>query len=347
MENNIKSMLIITGTYPPRKCGVGDYCQNLLSTQQAKDWTLYTDNNWGIRTFFQKIKHLKNTNSKIINIQYPTVGYGKSILPHLLTIYITKILKRKLIITLHEYSQLGWKGKLAASIFLKFGDKIVFTTEFERQYAIKKHPKLKNNSSIIKIYSNILTKEKQSSFDQREYDMGYFGYIRPEKGLEDYIETAKKIKEINPNFKAYIMGQTQDEFDFYHKPLLKTLSDNNITLLLNKSNQEVSDILSQTKIAYLPYPDGLTERRGSFLASLLHHCIIVTTKGNFTTDAQLSTFNFVNKEEAHTKIIEILNYPSETIDEQINKINIYISNQIPSSWEDVAKEYQAIINTLQ
>ena len=106
-------------------------------------------------------------------------------------------------------------------------------------------------------------------------------------------------------------------------------------------------ILSQTKTAYLPYPDGLTERRGSFLASLLHHCIIVTTKGNFTTDAQLSTFNFVNKENAHSKITEILNYPSQTINEQIDKINIYISNQIPSSWDDVAKEYQAIINTLQ
>ena len=151
--------------------------------------------------------------------------------------------------------------------------------------------------------------------------MGYFGYIRPEKGLEDYIETAKKIQKTNPNFKAYIMGQTQDEFNYYHKPLLKDLSDSNIILLLNKSSQDVSNILSQTKIAYLPYPDGLTERRGSFLASLLHHCIIVTTKGNFTTDAQLSTFIFVNKENAHSKISEIINYPSEKINKQIDKIN--------------------------
>lgn len=142
------------------------------------------------------------------------------------------------------------------------------------------------------------------------------------------------------------MGQTQDEFSFYHKPLLDSLSDSNITLLLNRSNQEVSDILSQTKIAYLPYPDGLTERRGSFLASLLHHCIIVTTKGNFTTEAQLSTFNFVNKEEAHSKITEIINYPTETINEQIDKMNIYIANQIPSSWEDVANEYQTLIKSL-
>lgn len=339
-------MLIITGTYPPRKCGVGDYCQNLLSTTQAKDWKLYTDDNWNITTLFQKIKEIKKYNPEVINIQYPTVGYGKSLLPHLLTIYLTKILKKKVIITLHEYSQLGWKGKLATSIFLKFGNHIVFTTEFERQYAIKKYPQLKNNSSIIKIYSNILTKNEQPSFEQRSYDMGYFGYIRPEKGLEDYIETAKKIQKTNPNFKAYIMGQTQDEFSFYHKPLLETLSDSNITLLLNKSNQEVSDILSQTKIAYLPYPDGLTERRGSFLASLLHHCIIVTTKGNFTTNAQLSTFNFVNKEKANSKITEIIKCETKLIDEQIDKMNTYIAHQIPSSWEDVANEYQTLIKSL-
>ncbi len=339
-------MLIITGTYPPRKCGVGDYCQNLLSTPQAKDWKLYTDDNWNISTLFQKIKEIKKSNSTVINIQYPTVGYGKSILPHILTIYLTKIHKKKVVITLHEYSQLGWKGKLAASLFLKFGTHIVFTTEFERQYAIKKHPRLKTNSSIIKIYSNILTKKEQPSFEQRSYGMGYFGYIRPEKGLEDYIETAKNIQKTNPDFKAYIMGQTQDEFSFYHKPLLDSLSNSNITLLLNRSNQEVSDILSQTKIAYLPYPDGLTERRGSFLASLLHHCIIVTTKGNFTTEAQLSTFNFVNKEEAHSKITEIINYPTETINDQIDKMNIYIANQMPSSWEDVANEYQTLIKSL-
>ena len=339
-------MLIITGTYPPRKCGVGDYCQNLLSTPQAKDWKLYTDDNWNISTLFQKIKEIKKSNSTVINIQYPTVGYGKSILPHILTIYLTKIHKKKVVITLHEYSQLGWKGKLATSLFLKFGTHIVFTTEFERQYAIKKHPRLKNNSSIIKIYSNILTKKEQPSFEERSYDMGYFGYIRPEKGLEDYIETAKNIQKTNPDFKAYIMGQTQDEFSFYHKPLLDSLFDSNITLLLNQSNQEVSAILSQTKIAYLPYPDGLTERRGSFLASLLHHCIIVTTKGNFTTEAQLSTFNFVNKEEAHSKITEIINYPTETINDQIDKMNIYIANQMPSSWEDVANEYQTLIKSL-
>ena len=285
-------MLIITGTYPPRKCGVGDYCQNLLSTPQAKDWKLYTDDNWNISTLFQKIKEIKKSNSTVINIQYPTVGYGKSILPHILTIYLTKIHKKKVVITLHEYSQLGWKGKLATSLFLKFGTHIVFTTEFERQYAIKKHPRLKNNSSIIKIYSNILTKKEQPSFEERSYDMGYFGYIRPEKGLEDYIETAKNIQKTNPDFKAYIMGQTQDEFSFYHKPLLDSLSDSNITLLLNQSNQEVSDILSQTKIAYLPYPDGLTERRGSFLASLLHHCIIVTTKGNFTSRSNTKYTSF-------------------------------------------------------
>ena len=124
-------------------------------------------------------------------------------------------------------------------------------------------------------------------------------------------------------------------------------SKSNIILLLNKSNQEVSDILSQTKIAYLPYPDGLTERRGSFLATLLHNCIVATTKGNFTTDAQLSTFNFVNKEDAHLKICEILNYSNREIDNEITKIRKYIDNQVPSSWEDVANEYISIINNIR
>ena len=336
-------MLIITGTYPPRKCGVGDYCQNLLSTSSAEKWKLYTDDNWNVSSLFKKTKELKKIDFSTANIQYPTVGYSTSLLPHLLATYITKILKRKLIVTIHEYSQLGWKGQLAASIFFKFANIVVFTTEFERQFAIKKHPYLENKSTIIKIYSNIEISENQPNFNNRTYDMGYFGYIRPDKGLEEYIETAKKIQANNPNFKAYIMGQTQDEYSFYHQPLLKSLINSNITLLLNKSSKEVSNILAQTKIAYLPYPDGLTERRGSFLAALLHHCIIVTTKGNFTTPAQLSTFNFVINKNSHTIINNILNSTQTEIDNQTIKIDEYIASQIPSSWEDVAKEYKKLL----
>ena len=142
-------MLIITGTYPPRKCGVGDYCQNLLSTSQAKTWQLYTDDYWGITSLFQKTKSIKNINFDVANIQYPTVGYATSLLPHLLALYITLILRRKLIVTIHEYSQLGWKGQLAASIFFRFANHVVFTTEYERQCAIKKHHYLNKKSSII------------------------------------------------------------------------------------------------------------------------------------------------------------------------------------------------------
>lgn len=339
-------MLIITGTYPPRKCGVGDYCQNLLSTSIAKSWQLYTNDNWKISSFFKKTKDIKALNFKIANIQYPTVGYSTSLLPHLLAIYIVLILQKKLIVTFHEYSQLGWKGQLAATIFFIFANKVVFTTEYERQYAIKKNNYLKNKSSIIKIYSNIEINKKQIAFNERFYDMGYFGYIRPDKGLEDYIETASKIKKNNPNFQAYIMGQTQDEYSFYHKPLLKSLKNNNIILLLNKSSQEVSQILSNTKIAYLPYPDGLTERRGSFLAALLHKCIIVTTKGNFTTDAQLSSFFFVNKENSHSEIMKILSFSNDKIVEQTNLTNKYIRNQVPQSWDDVALAYNTLTNEL-
>lgn len=340
-------MLVITGTYPPRKCGVGDYCQNLLSTSLTKDWKLYTDDNWSISTILQKFKAIKNFDTSIINIQYPTVGYGTSLLPHILAFYITKILKRKLIVTIHEYSQLGWKGQLAASIFFRCADNVVFTTEFERQFAQKKHKYLQNKSSIIKIYSNITINNYQPLFNHRTYDIGYFGYIRPDKGLEDFINAAKKLQKANPNLKIYIMGQTQDEYSFYHQPLLTSLTNSNITLFLNKDNKEVSEILANTKIAYLPYPDGLTERRGSFLAALLHHCVIVTTIGNFTTKAQLSTFNFVNKENSATKLNEILNSSDNEIKNQITKIDKYINSQVPKSWDDVAIEYLNCIKSIE
>ena len=54
----------------------------------------YNDNGI-IQRAVRKIKEIKKIDSKVINIQYPTVGYGKGLVPHFLTIYLTQILKKK------------------------------------------------------------------------------------------------------------------------------------------------------------------------------------------------------------------------------------------------------------
>ena len=58
-----------------------------------------------------------------------------------------------------------------------------------------------------------------------------------------------------------------------------------VPIRLNLSDEEVASILNDSKIAYLPFPDGISERRGSFLAAATNGVIVLSNAGRFTYEA--------------------------------------------------------------
>jgi glycosyltransferase involved in cell wall biosynthesis len=342
MKNRIS---VITGTYPPEKCGVGDFTFKLLQTSEAKNWDLLYFKNWKLSTLFDKIRKIKKSGSEIINIQYPSMGYGYSILPHFLCFYFSVFSNKKFTITFHEFSRLGVKSRIAAYVFLLFSWKIIFTNEYERLSAIKHFPLMKNKSYIIKIFSNITAASILPEIQERKFDVGYFGFISPLKGLEDFILVSKELLLKNPDFKIYIMGQTQPEYESYYKNIINEAKLSNITLFLNQSENFVSNTLSNTKLCYLPYPDGISERRGSFLAAVINLCMVHTTKGQFTTKAHENFCTFSVKESAAIEIEKLLFKNPDFFRECQRKIISFIKNEIPSSWEDVAIQYNKILDS--
>lgn len=336
-------ILIITGTFPPEKCGVGDFTYNLLNTKAANEWELFYDKNWSIKTLSNKIQKINQSGIGIINLQYPSMGFGYSIVPHLLCIYFSLFSNKRFTVTFHEFSRLGKKSKIASILFLFFSWKIIFTNQYEREAAIRYLFSVKYKSSVIKIHSNIKPVKSPPLIPNRKLDLGYFGFISPLKGLEDFLFTAKELLSMNSEYKIYIMGQTQPEYELYYTKIINIASNYNITLYLNKPEDFVSKTLSDTKICYLPYPDGISERRGSFLAVILNLCLVHTTKGKFTTRAHESFCTFSEKNNAASIINTILNQSPEYYIQNQNKIRYFIKNEIPQSWEDVALQYS---NTL-
>ena len=145
-------MIILTGTYPPEKCGVGDYVQHLLSCPSARDWSLLYLKSWRLTDLRSHIDQLRQRADQIVNLQYPTVGYGTSLVPHLMMIYAVLFLRKKLFITVHEYSQLGWKGKLALQFLFLFATNVIVTTSFELTLA-RKQGLSARKGVVIKIHS--------------------------------------------------------------------------------------------------------------------------------------------------------------------------------------------------
>ncbi|MDD3079521.1 MAG: hypothetical protein PHH37_10520 [Paludibacter sp.] len=337
------SITIITGAYPPVTCGVGDYTYNLFETEHAKNnkWKLYYSSGWEYSSCMKKIRDIKQHKSIVLNLQYPTVTYKKSLLPHLLCIYFSCFTKKRFSVTMHEFSQLGIKPKFASLIFLLFSNRLIFTTEYELNSALKIFPFIKRKSSIIKICSNVASSPIQKEIILREFDLGYFGLIREKKGIEEFIRTVQDITIKQKEVKVIFIGKISPGAEDYAHLIIKKLKLLHVNIFLNLEFSTVTEYLNDCKIAYLPYPDGVSERRGSALAVLENGMILVTKKGKQTPKEIYQCCEFVEwNDNASDKIINLLNKSVSFYIKKQNANNQFLSTFYPKSWNSIAASYQ-------
>lgn len=337
-------MILVTGTYPPEQCGVADYSYCLLNSEDGKksDWKLEYTKDVSFSGLIASIKRIKSLSDNSVNIQYPSRGYAATILPHLLCVYLRSFTKKKVSVTFHELTQLGRKGSLFSYVLLLFAHKLIFTNEFERDAAIKKLGSVKKKSTVISIFSNISKSEKIYKISERKFDIGYFGYIRPMKGIENFIDVIEEVKKTH-NVDAYILGQTLPDLLDYAEDIKGRCARVGINIMEGRSDSEVADILANTKIAYLPYPDGLSERRGSFLAFVRNLALIVSTDGPFVTASHREYLKVVTENNAPEILKSLLSLSGKEQDEEQKRVEEFVINNLPASWDEIVQKYNEFL----
>jgi len=328
-------LLLISGSYPPVTCGIGSYTEKLVLALQKFDIKieLLTNVDFSLSQLFHLFKTIDNIGADIIHIQYPSEGFGYGITPQILS------LKYKTLVTIHEVSQFHPLRRL---LLLPFSMRatLIFTNYMEYEYFRKIFPWHRKQANVIPIGSNIIFDNKQEApFEKKNItEIVYFGLIRPKKGLENVLDLAHLLQKRNSPYKVKIVGKTFRENSSYFNKIKMTAENLPVTWFLNHTDLEVSEELCKHVMAYLPFPDGASERRGSLLAVLNSGLLTFTTRGIQTPIEMDDAVVFVNDPLQVTLFLEELE--SHGLKEKVIKKSTEARKFLKNfEWDEIAKKH--------
>lgn len=310
-------LLYISGSYPDNKEGIASGAKVLLDAMinivgdenillLTTDTPVITSNikknskcdykllkNWKVSSANKKkIYEILDTYPiTAIHMEYPGDLYGKTFLASFLP-YIVKMYNKKsgksitYNVRLHEFTHARFLRKLAIMPILRFADKIYVPALKDRE-VVKRYAKHEvvptTIGTNIKVISNDFVKNEMIT-------ISYFGSVYPGKGIEHMLSIWRKLKEkdVDNRLTFKIIGEidtdNNNHFQEYHKQVWKWIEEyglkESIEVTGYVSDEEASYEIQHSQIATLLYEDGLTLRRGSFLAYLAHGIPIVTSVGD-------------------------------------------------------------------
>lgn len=274
-------------------CGIGDYTFRLAQElrSSAAEVSVIHRKEWDTIGTFGILRKIQAFNADVVHIQYPTIGYLRGfILPFLTRASLIK----KMVLTAHEFSQAHPLRRVCVNILASTSMATIFPTSYEQNAFLASHPKLANSTFVIPIGSNISPSQDIVVREWQPSSVIYFGQIRPDKGIEEFIKLVEYASVKPGNYEFTIVGTPHPRHQNYYQSIRRNTSKLPINWSVGLAEKEVGKIMSSAMYAYLPFPDGASERRGSLLAALSNGLVVLTTKGEQTPDDLGKAVSFVS-----------------------------------------------------
>ena len=325
---------LLVGDNRTLHCGVKDYAITLAKALRniGVEADVFAPETWGIRSLPALRKKLRDGAYDIVHLQYPSVGCRYSLLPHLLGLLrFTKAAA----VTLHEHSVLPFSQRTSLQIFRWTYSSIIWATDYEYASFNASLGMLGASQQVIPIGSNIPAAPVTA---ERDRTVVYFGQIRSNKGLEDFIALADLSTRARTPFRFLIAGSASLANQAYVAALHETTSKQ-VEWVFDLSFEEVSSLLSRSFAAYLPFPDGASERRGSMLAALSNGLPVLSSLGPATTASLADViFPVVTPDEALSMLNKLADNPS-LYAQVSDKSRQYMER---NQWTTIAKRHRDV-----
>lgn len=264
-------VLLVTGSYPPDACGVGDHSHGLVEglARAGVPVTVYCRKDWSVFTVLKHYRAWRAARVDAIILVHPTDGYRKSPAPNFA---LSLPLRARKLVILHEYTRKSLAGKLACYLFFLFADRIAFTSEIEQDAAVGAAPWIGRRTAVIPLPSNIPVRDRQAP----RIDVAYFGLIRPGKGIEEFLDMLEAAT-LPATTRIRLIGQSVTGLEDYAVAIGARLTALGGEMMTNLSATEVADLLAATRVVALAFPDGISRRRSSALAAMANGALVLTT----------------------------------------------------------------------
>ncbi|MDE3022531.1 MAG: hypothetical protein KGI54_11810 [Pseudomonadota bacterium] len=357
---------MISGSYPPLVCGVGDYSYNLaraladlpkthVSVLTSTGGCEHNDmggkievisimKGWRVFELLKVVKVILLTCPDIIHIQYPTQGYKNGLLPLLLPI-LGFLMRKKIVQTWHEFPIKPFDCNFYLKAIVTGGLVVV-----RPQYLEMLHPKLRsvlkykkvvfirsasaipkitlNEGEYIKIRKNYIKKQKRL--------VVFFGFINQNKGTELLFDIA------DPDLDQIIIAGQFGANEYYNQKIkqraIQPPWEGKVTITGYISSHDVAALLAVADAVILPFCDGGGIWNTSIHAAELQGAfILTTTRSSIGFDKERNIY-FSEIDDIQSMRMALNTYAGK-----FKKSNCEIEND---EWLQIAVEHQNLYKAL-
>lgn len=261
---------------------------------------------WGWGSWGKIIRHTRQENPQVLHIQYQAAAYGMHPAVNLLPWVLRLFRKSYLILTtFHDlrvpylFPKAGILREWAITLMGLGSDGVIVTNIEDLLNLRHKFEKIRYPSPppihLIPIGSNIrpeLPPDYNRDFwrarwgvSKEDILLSHFGFLNETKGVEALVEALHQLVKEGFPVKLLMVGgetgasdPTNVEYARKIKAIIEDLGlEERVKWTGYTSPQEVSANLMASDICVLPYKDGVSLRRGSLHAALIHGLPIIST----------------------------------------------------------------------
>lgn len=238
----------------------------------------------------------------VVHIQYHNEDYDAVEMVSALPLCVRESHPESLVVaTLHNTRSFTFAPRLTMNVFMRFCDWLVITNDADREVLLHEHPAQAHKYSVIPAAgglpcpSGVLAERdalraalrRELGLADDVFLLGYFGFINEEKGIESLWVALRELRAAGFPVHLLLVGglhsDREAEISPYHERLLRAVDamalGDAVTVTGYLDADAASRRLVGLDLAVLPFRDGLTTKRSSFLSVLSHDVPVLSTRG--------------------------------------------------------------------